>query len=59
MGDEMAFFPGEKVAEGLDGLRERLAEYFSMGAKFKEKRHANHYFPGSGAYDPNHEFGKT
>ena len=23
----MALFPGEKVTEGLDGLRDRLAEY--------------------------------
>src|SRR5277367_522397 len=31
---DMAGHPGEKVTEGLDGLRERLAEYAQMGARF-------------------------
>lgn len=35
---EMAGHPGEKVTEGLDGLRERLAEYFPMGARFAKGR---------------------
>jgi len=30
--------PGEKVTEGLDGLRERLAEYSKMGAGFAKWR---------------------
>ena len=30
----LPFSPGEVVTEGLDGLRERLAEYRSLGAKF-------------------------
>ena len=30
--------PGEKVTEGLDGLRDRLAEYFQMGARFAKWR---------------------
>lgn len=30
----LAGFPGEQVTEGLDGLRARLAEYVSLGAKF-------------------------
>src|SRR5437016_10089979 len=30
----MANFPGEKITEGLDGLRERLAEYRQLGARF-------------------------
>ncbi|MCS7008282.1 MAG: fructose-bisphosphate aldolase, partial [Gaiellaceae bacterium] len=30
----LALCPGEKVTEGLDGLRERLAEYFKLGARF-------------------------
>ena len=30
----LAGFPGEKVTEGLDGLRERLTEYAELGAKF-------------------------
>ncbi|MEQ8426472.1 MAG: class I fructose-bisphosphate aldolase [Gammaproteobacteria bacterium] len=35
---DMAGHPGEKVTEGLDGLRERLAEYKSLGAKFAKWR---------------------
>ena len=31
-------FPGEKITEGLDGLRERFAEYVSLGAKFAKWR---------------------
>ena len=31
---DLAGFDGEKVTEGLDGLRERLAEYVDLGAKF-------------------------
>ncbi len=34
----MAGFPNEKVTEGLDGLRERLAEYKKMGARFAKWR---------------------
>lgn len=34
----MAGHPGEKVTEGLDGLRERLAEYAQMGARFAKWR---------------------
>jgi fructose-bisphosphate aldolase class I len=34
----LAGFPGETVTEGLDGLRERLAEYRSLGAKFAKWR---------------------
>ena len=29
---------GEKVAEGLDGLRERLSEYYELGARFTKWR---------------------
>jgi fructose-bisphosphate aldolase class I len=35
---ELAGHPGEKVTEGLDGLRGRLAEYFQMGARFAKWR---------------------
>jgi len=35
---DMAGFPGEKISEGLDGLRERLVEYKEMGAKFTKWR---------------------
>jgi fructose-bisphosphate aldolase class I len=31
-------FPGETITEGLDGLRERLAEYHTLGAKFAKWR---------------------
>jgi len=31
---ELANHPGEKITEGLDGLRERCSEYFAMGARF-------------------------
>jgi fructose-bisphosphate aldolase class I len=31
-------FPGEKVTEGLDKLRERLAAYFQLGARFAKWR---------------------
>ena len=30
----LAGSPNEKITEGLDGLRERLKEYFDLGAKF-------------------------
>ncbi|MBX6762217.1 MAG: fructose-bisphosphate aldolase class I [Rubrobacteraceae bacterium] len=35
---DMALSPGEKVTEGLDGLRDRLAEYRGMGARFAKWR---------------------
>ena len=35
---DMAGHPGEKISEGLDGLRDRLAEYFQMGARFAKWR---------------------
>jgi len=35
---DMAGHPGEKITEGLDGLRERLKEYFKMGARFAKWR---------------------
>jgi fructose-bisphosphate aldolase class I len=34
----MAGFAGEKITEGLDGLRERLAEYRDLGARFTKWR---------------------
>jgi fructose-bisphosphate aldolase class I len=34
----LAGAPGEKVTEGLDGLRERLAEYKRLGARFAKWR---------------------
>ena len=35
---DLAGFPGEQVTEGLDGLRERLAEYAKLGARFTKWR---------------------
>ena len=35
---DLAGLPGEKVTEGLDGLRGRLAEYRTMGARFAKWR---------------------
>ncbi len=34
----LAGFPDEKITEGLDGLRERLAEYYDLGARFAKWR---------------------
>ena len=35
---DLALCPGEKVTEGLDGLRGRLADYFKLGARFAKWR---------------------
>jgi len=35
---DLAGAPGEQVTEGLDGLRERLAEYHELGARFTKWR---------------------
>lgn len=35
---DLALHEGEKMTEGLDGLRERFAEYAKMGAKFAKWR---------------------
>ncbi len=35
---DMAGHPGEKITEGLDGLRDRLREYSKMGARFAKWR---------------------
>ncbi|MDA1348557.1 MAG: fructose-bisphosphate aldolase class I [Chloroflexi bacterium] len=37
-GRPLAGAPGEQVTEGLDGLRERLAEYAELGARFTKWR---------------------
>lgn len=34
----LAGFPGETITEGLDGLRERMAEYYKLGARFAKWR---------------------
>jgi fructose-bisphosphate aldolase class I len=38
---DMAGHPREKITEGLDGLRDRLAEYSQMGARFAKWRAVN------------------
>jgi len=35
---DLAGYPGEKVTEGLDGLRARFAEYHVLGARFSKWR---------------------
>ncbi len=35
---DLAHCPGEKITEGLDGLRERFAEYYGLGARFAKWR---------------------
>ncbi len=35
---DMAGHPGEKITEGLDGLRERLTQYSEIGARFAKWR---------------------
>ncbi|HJR45696.1 MAG TPA: class I fructose-bisphosphate aldolase [Actinomycetota bacterium] len=35
---DLAYFPGEKITEGLDGLRDRLKEYYELGARFTKWR---------------------
>jgi fructose-bisphosphate aldolase, class I len=35
---ELALFPEEKITEGLDGLRDRLKEYYDLGARFTKWR---------------------
>ncbi len=42
----LAGFPGETVTEGLDGLRDRLAEYSGLGAKFAKWRAVIHIGDG-------------
>ncbi|MGI9302702.1 MAG: class I fructose-bisphosphate aldolase [Gammaproteobacteria bacterium] len=34
----LAGYPGEKITEGLDGLRDRLGEYYDLGARFAKWR---------------------
>jgi fructose-bisphosphate aldolase class I len=34
----LANFPGDTITEGLDGLRERLADYYKLGARFAKWR---------------------
>ncbi|MGZ6170893.1 MAG: class I fructose-bisphosphate aldolase, partial [Gemmatimonadaceae bacterium] len=52
----MAGHPGEKITEGLDGLRDRLAEYSQMGARFAKWRAVitiNDAIPSRGCIEAN------
>ena len=46
----LPFFPGEVITEGLDGLRERLAEYHRLGARFAKWRAVIDIGPGIPSY---------
>lgn len=35
---DLTNFPGEKITEGLDGLKDRLVEYYALGARFAKWR---------------------
>lgn len=39
---DLANFPNETITEGLDGLRDRLAEYYNLGARFAKWRAVIH-----------------
>ena len=53
---DLAGFENEKITEGLDGLRERLIEYFEMGARFAKWRaviNINDFLPSITAIETN------
>jgi fructose-bisphosphate aldolase, class I len=58
----LAGSPGETVTEGLDGLRDRLSEYRSMGARFAKWRaviRVTETLPSSGCVNANaHALGR-
>jgi fructose-bisphosphate aldolase, class I len=58
----LAGSPGETVTEGLDGLRDRLAEYRAMGARFAKWRaviHVTETLPSSACVSANsHALGR-
>lgn len=52
----LAGYPGETVTEGLDGLRERLADYYAAGARFAKWRaviNISHHSPRAGSIKAN------
>ncbi len=56
--EDMAAHPGEKITEGLDGLRDRLAEYAQMGARFAKWRAVialDDHLPSRGCVEANAE----
>ena len=53
---DLAGHAHEKVTEGLDGLRDRLAEYYQMGARFAKWRAVitiNHEIPSQACIEAN------
>ena len=53
---DLAGHPGETITEGLDGLRERFAEYAGLGARFAKWRAVIHLggdLPSQGGLDAN------
>jgi fructose-bisphosphate aldolase class I len=53
---DLAGHPGEKITEGLDGLRERLAEYRQIGARFAKWRAVlviGNHIPSRGCIEAN------
>ena len=50
----LALAPGEVVTEGLDGLRDRLKEYYGMGARFAKWRAVINIGPGMPSLDAIH-----
>ena len=53
---DLAGHPGEKITEGLDGLRDRLEEYSRMGARFAKWRaviNVGDGLPSRGAIESN------
>ena len=46
----LPFCPGELITEGLDGLGERLAEYYKLGARFAKWRAVIDIAPGIPSY---------
>ena len=53
---DLAGHPGEKVTEGLDGLRDRLAEYRELGARFAKWRAVitiGDHIPSNGCIEAN------
>ncbi|MDB5116677.1 MAG: fructose-bisphosphate aldolase [Mucilaginibacter sp.] len=53
---DMAGFPGEKLTEGMDDLRDRLANYYKLGARFCKWRAVitiGENIPSKGCIDAN------
>lgn len=54
--EDLAAHPGEKITAGLDGLRERLADYSKMGARFAKWRSVitvGEFIPSRGCIEAN------